>query len=156
MFSSDETPDRSARWFVLLAGQSIALFLGSIFVTYLTSGLMASFRGPVHEFGFEDVIANYGVLAIFAFICGVMIGGRNFSLRESGSVVFIIPLCLLTLALLNDSRGGVDRAFRTYFIYEPGNGDSESGLGLVLLTLPTLTCCAYSAGIRFKRPRGSE
>jgi hypothetical protein len=51
------------------------------------------------------------------------------------------------------------RTIATFFVVNPRDGDTESGLGLILFTFPVIACCAYSAGIGYagrRRERQAE
>ena len=155
MFESGGSESAGGWSWLLFVLQQMLIPMGSLLVSYMSSSLLAVIEQPGHAFGFEDAVGYYVVIALAAFICGYLLRDRNHALTETGRMVYVLPLCVFILGLVMDSRGGLSHTLRAYFIVDSNDGDTESGIGLAVVTLPTLACCAYSFGIRRVR-RESE
>lgn len=153
MSYSDQAEGARLRSWALFALQQTFVPVLSFLITYCSSSILALGQHPGQKLGLEDLAAAYGFTAFCATAFGYSTGRRWFPLVKYGRYIYILPACVLAIGFLIDCRGGLASAVMTYFFVDAGNRDRESGLGLVLITLPTVACCGYSLGITLSECR---
>ena len=93
--------------------------------------------------------------AIVAVCLGRIAGSASSSVKESGKMIWLLPLLLLLLGIIETaSRMGLGYGLKEFFSFRRGVPDS--GLGIILFTYPALICCCYSIATALTARRGHK
>lgn len=112
----------------------------SILILVASMGLLGAANGIGDLLGGELI---FGFVIGLGGLLGFMAASWFPRLYPSGKRVWIVPLVLyVALGVLIAITGSVGQALRNLF--DPRA--TEEGLGVVLLTIPTMLCCGYSLG----------
>ena len=149
----------------LMTWQLIGQYL-LIFIVCFIAQLIVSEPLDTGQVQFESTGANINVQvfnAITAVIAGLLLGLLVASMfpstKATGKWLWTFPLAFLTWACVSDYlKSGFDNMVDGYF-FVAHPGVTESGIGIVFCTLPTLSSIFYAAGMfladRWQRKRNS-
>lgn len=107
----------------------------------LCLGLLENALGLSDSYATE--VLDYFLFAIAGFGLARLVASTWRDAPIEGSLVWIIPAGLMGMGFVWEwVWSGFASVLRGFFWVAPGHG--EEGLGIVLITLPTLCCCCYS------------
>lgn len=106
-----------------------------------------------------DVLA-YVALAIIAVLAALLLRRTSGDVSREGSRVWIVPAAIEATMLIHElSLSGLKMALHTFF-FAADRRQGEEMWVIFLLTLPTWSCCWYSAAMSWHRasrdPRPDE
>jgi len=132
MFEQLEEKGSFGSWAI----QSLLAYFGPLVLLIITwSYLSAGEDSPILT------LCEYVFIGVVSSVLAAGISSVAFEATVRGRWVWIIPVALFLAALASEGYRNVREV--TYMFYV-GPGEGEAGLGLVLLTMPTWSCCCYS------------
>lgn len=123
--------------------------------------LLLAYTGPLLALGLLESVVHwadtpaatalqYLLIAILAVVLSLSVAFVFPNSSREGRWTWVLPAALeliVLLALYSHSLAQM----RTLFYVPPGEG--EAGWGIVLITLPTWSCCCYSGAMWYWRKR---
>lgn len=100
------------------------------------------------------VLLVYACPPVAGWTLGRIASKLSPTFRASGRVIWVIPAVLFVLLLTGSAYSDWQKALVTAFMFR--NDEPESGLGVVLITFPTVACCFYSFAVGSLRARKRE
>jgi hypothetical protein len=133
-------------WYVSWFFQSALAFFGS-----LVLGIIVASRMNTTDVRVEQT-AEYMIFAAIGAGLAVVVSNSRPSTAEPGRWVFASPVAIELLAVIIEPHRS---EIANFFWVRPGPMAGESSWVLMLLTLPTWSCCMYSSVMwwRVRRPR---
>jgi hypothetical protein len=99
-------------------------------------------------------VLSYAFLAAMGLAMALLVSMMARAAMREGSFIWVLPVGLEIAAVIWQlfSEGVVSTLHGLFFT--PGPGLGEESWGMVLLTLPTWSCCSYSATMWWRLRRG--
>src|SRR5579875_1641429 len=123
------------------------------FASWLLQLLLAYF-GPLIVLGITEALLNipdtmapqileYVAVGVFSAGAAALVSTVVPNALREGRAVWILPAGVEIIGILSELIPHGLRSASLFFFYTPGQG--EEAWGVLLLTLPTWSCCCYSA-----------
>jgi hypothetical protein len=140
-------------WWIRFGIQQVFVPVASLLVTFL---VVDALRPDRRLSGLAQILAVslcYATPAIFAGGTGYWRGKANSRWNKAGKYIWLVPACIFAIGFIPEMFVNPAIALRTAFLIGTGGGDTESNIGVVLVTFPVVACCAWSVGIKLAERR---
>jgi hypothetical protein len=129
----------------LFALQQFGVPLLSVLATGAIALLLVNVTPASKSAGDTAGVIAYLFPAVFGFFLGVLARSIGAPFRQAGRFIWVFPLSLFTIAFLSALFSGGLHAIPEFFGVR--GGETEEGIGAILMTFPTVACCCYAFGI---------